>query len=253
MADFVKQMCSTPTAMSPLGDIAETKKIDTCGTPTAELPLGDVCGYVQIFFIFKDRVGEKNAYSVENKNIKLSNSMIMKKKILSGILLVAVITVVSFWAKSQLNSSNDTLSFSEFNISPTGTGFTAFNTALLGESGFLSRFGAPPAGVNADYSDEDEANMSHYVYKGAEAWFLNDKLQALVISSSDFTLYFSNGSSLVVGDNISAVNATFPNSWTARTGNQVYVNLQNSSGPVDATLLFAYDIATGVITSISVQ
>jgi len=138
-------------------------------------------------------------------------------------------------------------------MSPTGTGYSSINTALLGESAFITKFGAPSSN-STYYSEAEETTMNHYVYPGAEAWFMNDRLQALVFTTPDYNLVMSNSSSVKVGDTISTVASLFPSSWTGRTiPNRVFVALQNSQGPVDMTIVFEFDLSMGIITTIPIQ
>lgn len=176
----------------------------------------------------------------------------MKKKIIFSVIIIAAITTISFLARSQSSESTDTISLGDFDMSPTGTGYSTFNTALLGESEFITKFGAPVSN-STDYSEVEETNMNHYVYSGAEAWFVNNRLQALVFTTPDYNLVMSNSSSVKVGDAISTVASMFPSSWASRTSNQVFVALQNSQGPIDMTILFEFDPNTDTITTISIQ
>lgn len=178
----------------------------------------------------------------------------MKKKIFFCVIIFYSITTLSFIATNQIpGTTPDTIRFVDFDMCATGVSYTPFNTALLDESSFLSKFGTPIIS-SSEYSNEDEANMNHFVYNGAEAWYMNDNLQALIFTSSNYKFVMSNGIIIKVGDAISTTSALFPNSWVEMDSpNQVFVQLMNSSGPVDMTVLFQFDPATGLITSISLQ
>ena len=115
----------------------------------------------------------------------------MQKKIIFSVVILATITTISFLGKSQSIGGTDTIRLVDFDMSPTGTGYSSINTALLGESVFITKFGAP-ASNSTDYSEVEETNMNHYVYTGAEAWFINDRLEALVFTTPDYNLVMSN-------------------------------------------------------------
>lgn len=178
----------------------------------------------------------------------------MKKKIFYCVIIFYSITTLSFITMNQIpGTTPDTIRFVDFDMCATGVSYTPFNTALLDESSFLSKFGTPIIS-SSEYSNEDETNMNHFKYNGAEAWYLNDNLEALIFTSSDYKLVMSNGVIIKVGDSISTISAMFPNSWAEmESQNQVFVQLMNSSGPVDMTILFQFNSATGLITSISLQ
>lgn len=176
----------------------------------------------------------------------------MKKKIIISVIILAAITSISFLPESQPFESTDIINVSDFDMSPTGAGYSSINTSLLVESTFVTKFGAP-AGNTTEYSEMEETNVNHYVYTGAEAWFMDDKLQALVFTSPDYNLVMSNGSSIKVGDSISTVANMFPSSWAGRTSNQVFIGLENSLGPIDMTIMFEFDQNTDLITTISIQ
>ena len=134
-----------------------------------------------------------------------------RPKIIFSFIILVTITTISFLAKSQSAGSTDTLSLGDFDMSPTGTGYSSINTALIGESAFITKFGTP-ASSSTDYSDVEEANMNHYVYTGAEAWFMDDRLQTLVFTKPDYNIAMSNGNSVKVGDPVSTVASMFPSS-----------------------------------------
>jgi len=176
----------------------------------------------------------------------------MKKKLIFSIIILTTITTISFLAKSQSPNSSDSINLSAFDMEPTGNGYSSSNTVLLSESAFITRFGAPSSS-STDYSEVDEANMNHYIYSGAQAWFMDNRLQALEFTSPDYNLVMSNGNSVKVGDPVSTLASMFPNSWAGRTLNQAFVALQNSQGQIDTNLLFEFDPNTGLITTISIQ
>lgn len=177
----------------------------------------------------------------------------MKKKIFFSIIFFAAVIAISLIAKSQSVGSLDTISLGDFDMSPIGIGNLSYNTALQSEADFQSRFGVP--GISSvDYSELEENNMNHYIYSGAEAWYMNDGLQALVFTSPNYQFTMTNGNIVKVGDNISAIANMFPSSWAGRTTiNRLFVGLKNSNGPVDMTILFEFDLKTNLITLISIQ
>lgn len=177
----------------------------------------------------------------------------MKKKIILGIILTITISVITFFAKSQSVPVIDTLYFNQFDLGLTGVSPSPVNTALLGESDFIQKFGNP-LNTSSDYSEEQEANMTHHVYDGAEVWFLNDAVEAFSITSADYCFQLTNGTTIKVGDDINTVINLFPGSWDTKPfPDQIFVSLWHQNGPVDMTLLFQYDLNTNLITSISVQ
>lgn len=178
----------------------------------------------------------------------------MKKKIFFCVIVFYSITTLSFQTTTQLPIGNpDTIRFIDFDMCASGVSYSPLNTALLNQSGFLSKFGTPIIS-SSEYSNEDDTYMNHIVYNGAEAWYMNDNLQALIFTNSNYKIVMSNGLTIKVGDAISIISALFPNSWADMDSpNQVFVQLMNSSGPVDMTVLFEFDQSTGLITSISLQ
>lgn len=175
----------------------------------------------------------------------------MKKKILIGF-TVLVITSIAFFAKSQTSGTIDFLTISQFDLTRTGTS-PSTNTILLGESDFLQKFGSA-ATTSTEYAEEDDSNMTHYNYNGADVWYENDELIAINITSPNFAFEMTNGTVIKVGDNIASVGNLFPTSWSNKQfTNQVFVGLNDQIGVVDANLVFEYDTNTNLITEITVQ
>ncbi len=133
----------------------------------------------------------------------------MKKKIFWSLIITLIITSGAFFAKSQTSSTIDFLFLNQFDLSIAGTPASSINTILLGESAFLQKFGSP-ASSSTEYSEEEEGNMTHYAYNGADIWYMNDALQSMNITSPNYSFQLSNGSSIKVGDNINLVSSIFP-------------------------------------------
>ncbi|MDD2793829.1 MAG: hypothetical protein PHD73_11665 [Sediminibacterium sp.] len=146
----------------------------------------------------------------------------------------------------------DVLLIGQFDLAKKGAGFSK-NTLLLGEQAFLKKFGKPLK-ATLEHSEEEEADMKHYSYRGANIWYLKNNLEAINITSADYCFQMSNGSVISVGDPISLVAHLFPSSWANKAfPEQVFVSLRNQVGPVDAHLIFEYDSNTNLIKGISVQ
>lgn len=179
-----------------------------------------------------------------------------KTKIFSVIIILALITF-SFITKTKIKdttSNPDSIGFIQFDLCPYGIGYSLENTALLSQSKFLTKFGNPIKQTR-QYSKFNNAYSYNFVYKGAEAWFKNDTLKSLIFTNSNYKFIFSNGITIKVGDSISSVSKLFANSWNDRKTtlkNQIYVGLLNSSGPLDAGLVFEFKPSSGLITTIAI-
>jgi hypothetical protein len=177
----------------------------------------------------------------------------MNKLIIFVLITIFAFTTLAFKFEPKSSKTIDIININDFDMCLTTSSYSSLSTILLGESDFLSRFGTPISNSN-EYSDEDEAYMKHIVYNGAEIWYMNNHLETLIFTNSNYKFITSNGDSIQVGDNISVVSSMFPNSWNDKiTPNQVFVQLQNSTNIVDMTLLFEFDPNTNLITSISLQ
>ncbi len=180
----------------------------------------------------------------------------MNKTIFFYSIITSLFITLSFTSKCQLKDTfpkTDTLNLVHFDLCPNDNNYSTSNTALLNRSSFLLKFGKPLE-KSIRYSKIKKANLIHFVYKGAEAWFKNDNLESLIFTNSNYKFVLSNGNTIKVGDPISSVSKLFPNSWTERQSylkNQVYVNLLNSSGPIDAGLVFEFNSSTDLIKSIA--
>lgn len=178
-----------------------------------------------------------------------------KTKIFSAIIIFAFI-VFSFITKGQIKdttSKHDSISFIQFDLCPYGIGYSVENTALLSQSKFLRKFGKPLKETR-QYSKFNNSYSYNFVYTGAEAGFKNDTLKSLIFTNSNYKFIFSNGISIKVGDSISSVSKLFANSWNDRKTtlkNQIFVELIDSSGPLDAGLVFEFKPSTGLITTIA--
>lgn len=174
---------------------------------------------------------------------------------LTAIIIAALCIAVSAnsqnWVKPPIEKL-DVLLINQFDLTKIGVGLSK-NTLLLGEQAFLKKFGKPLK-ATLEYSDEGEANMMHYRYKGADIWFLENNLEAINITSANYCFQMFNGSVIRVGNPISTVAHLFPSSWANKAmPGQVFVSLRNQSGPLDAHLIFEYDSNTNLIKGISVQ
>ena len=182
----------------------------------------------------------------------ISITLNMKKLLFIGILVYAF-TTLSFKEKIKRPLPPDTICFIDFDMCATKARYSPLNTALLSESRFLSKFGTP-VHSSSEYSKEDKANMKHFIYTGAEAWYMNNHLQTIIFTNSNYKFVMSNGASIKVGDSISIVSDLFPKSWAdMNSPKQVFVQLNNSTGPVDMMLLFQFEPTKRLITSISLQ
>lgn len=180
----------------------------------------------------------------------------MKRIITITAIIIAALSVsVAAISQTGLKHPKEKLDVSligQFDLAKKGVGLST-NTLLLGEQAFLKKFGKPLKAA-LEYSEEEEADMKHYSYKGADIWFLKNKLEAISITSADYCFQMSNGSVIMVGDPISTVAYLFPSSWANKASSeQVFVSLRNQVGPVDAHLIFEYDSDSNLIKGISVQ
>jgi hypothetical protein len=178
-----------------------------------------------------------------------------RKIILVTVMMAAIAAVSASIAQGQANASDsiNDLYIHRFDLTINGKAASPVNTILLDAKDFLRKFGTP-AKVSIEYSEVDEDSMTHYTYNGMEAWYMKDELQAIEITSPGYCFQLRNGGSIKVGNNIGSVARMFPESWTNKQfAGQVFVSLRNKTGPVDANLLFEYDVKTNLITGIFVQ
>ncbi|SDW96384.1 hypothetical protein SAMN05444410_107168 [Hydrobacter penzbergensis] len=180
----------------------------------------------------------------------------MRREIILATVMITAITAVSaFIAKGQANASDliNDLYIHQFDLTVTGKKASHVNTILLGVKDFLRKFGTPVK-VSVEYSEMDEDSMTHYTYKGMEAWYMKDELQAMSITSPGYCFQLMNGGSIKVGNNIGSVAKMFPRSWANKQfAGQVFVSLIGKTGLVDMNFLFEYDVKTNLITGIFVQ
>jgi len=180
----------------------------------------------------------------------------MKKMNIFSATILYAFTLFSFTTKNQLKdtiSNPDSISFIQFDMCPKDFEYSTTNTSLLKQSNFLTKFGKPLK-QTSKYSKFNNAYSTNFIYKGAEAWYKNDTLKSLIFTNSNYKLVLSNGMTIKVGDSISRLSKLFPNSWNDRKStlkNQVYVELVNSSGPLDAGLIFEFKPSNGLITTIA--
>lgn len=183
-------------------------------------------------------------------------TLYMKKKIIFCSILTYAFITFSFTSKCQVKDTiinSDTLNLVHFDLCPNDYNYWALNTALLNRSSFLLKFGNPIK-KSIRYSKIKKANLYHFVYKGAEVWYKNDTLESIIFTNSNYKFVLSNGNTIKVGDSISSLQKLFQHSWKERESylkNQVYVGLLNSSGPIDAGLVFEFNPSTGLVKTIA--
>lgn len=177
----------------------------------------------------------------------------MKKTIISGVIIFAAIFSINFIARSQFVPEMDEINIDQFDLVVTGASPSLINTISLGEQEFLQKFG-PPISSGPYYSEMEERDMNHYVYDGAEAYFLDDNLEAFRITSPNYCFQLLNGTKIKVGDDISSVSGLFPGSWSSRLEpHKVFIALRNQGVVFDMSLLFEFNTNTNLITNISVN
>jgi hypothetical protein len=150
------------------------------------------------------------------------------------------------------NDDINIIDITSFDISKTGALPSLKNTLLLNQNEFVKKFGKPQKKL-VEYSELDDANMDCYIYKGMKVWFLNQSLESLELTSSNFCLNFLNKKKIMVGENIETIVRTYPKSWQKKRDNQVFVGLKNNQLIIDINLLFEYDSTTRKITGIYFQ
>jgi hypothetical protein len=147
------------------------------------------------------------------------------------------------------NMEVDLINITSFDISKTGALPSLKNTLLLNQNEFVKKFGKPQKKL-VEYSELDDANMDCYIYKGMKVWFLNQSLESLELTSSNFCLNFLNKKKIIVSENIETIVRTYPKSWQKKRDNQVFIGLKNNQITIDINLIFEYDSTTRKITEI---
>lgn len=180
----------------------------------------------------------------------------MNKNIFFLLMIIYGFITISFITKKQsIEIDTDAINLTEFDMVPKEFDYVSTNTISLSESDFLSKF-INPISVSSEYGEMNEDFSNVYKYNGAEAWFYKDKLDGLIFTNSNYKFILTNGITIKVGDNISIVAKCFPNSWVNReeySENQVFIELIADNGPLDAVMVFEFDLNTGNITNIVIK
>lgn len=175
----------------------------------------------------------------------------MPWKRISSFVLCNII-FAQFLVNGQTNGTVHMLDLNKFDISIAGRTPSHTNTILLNQSVFLKKFGRPLK-FSTEYSEMDEDSVTHYYYEGADAYFIKNDLRAINIESHKYAFQLIDGTSIKVGDNISALNKLIPVLRIDSEPGRVFVPLCRGNVSLDTSLLFEYDIHSGIITSFSIQ
>jgi len=149
--------------------------------------------------------------------------------LLSSALFLTTASIISSRLVPILGISNqfsnmevDLINITSFDISKTGALPSLKNTLLLNQNEFVKKFGKPQKKL-VEYSELDDANMDCYIYKGMKVWFLNQSLESLELTSSNFCLNFLNKKKIMVGENIETIVRTYPKSWQSKQSSFCWV------------------------------
>lgn len=125
------------------------------------------------------------------------------------------------------------------------------NSSLIIEKNqFISVFGNPSSSNN-QVSEIDDLEYFKAYYLENSFWFVNDKLEVIILKDSSFEIIYNNNS-FKVGNNINYLNSLFPISFSARKDNQIFISINNQALKTDSFLVFNYN-NSNVITEISIQ
>lgn len=192
----------------------------------------------------------------------------MKKFNTHILLLLTIIFIVSFEAKSQQysygSSSLEDVSIyngAEIlkNITKTGYGWPAGGYDMKQNPSSLVSVLGNPLSITREYSELDDVNLTVYKYDGATFYFSNNIIVSFTIYKRD-NFYFTTcrvcNTFLRVGDTVSQLKASFPKSYAASKDGKLFVELYNiiAGGDIvmnDSMIVFSY--ANGIITEISMQ
>lgn len=167
--------------------------------------------------------------------------------------VVVAITALPFSSKGQADSTINSLKINQFDLISRKAKASSTNTILLDATSFLQKFGIPVK-TTTEYSEVDDTIITHYSYNGADVWYMNNRLEAMNITSPNYVFQLLKGRTIKVGDNISVVANLFHGSYTNRQfTNQVFIQLEDQIGPVDMLLIFQFDLHTYQVTEITVQ
>lgn len=150
-----------------------------------------------------------------------------------------MLTLVSSNAQSYDSISLDEIRINTFSFNQT-------------ENSLISLLGSPQS-IEDYYSEIDDENWQDYKYSDNSFYFFNNKLIDVNIKTEAF--YFTYPT-IKVGNNISEVNAYFPNSYSKRSISNgegfLIINIRMQDESIsDTFVVINYNKISNIITSIS--
>jgi hypothetical protein len=159
--------------------------------------------------------------------------------------LIILFLFIGFYSCPSLAQSHtseyDAAEVSGFQLHKTGVTGTIVLTGSPTE--LISAFGKP----NKIYDSEqpDDIIYTVYEYNGAEFFFNENKLTSVIISNSNFSIQH-HATQLKIGNNISTLSGSFPNSYALRNNGRLLVFFKSNNEILSQLMIIQYDKSNNI-------
>jgi hypothetical protein len=126
---------------------------------------------------------------------------------------------------------------------------------VRGDAIHQNPFGKPES-FSKDYWEMDEDTATVYHYKGADLYFLQNKLEMFEISSGKWYLGGADGKKIKVGDDVKALESFVPGYKFVAADNQdgeIGIFLKDDGEPIEMLFYIKFDKTTYKITELSLS
>jgi len=107
------------------------------------------------------------------------------------------------------------------------------------EENIAYAFGEPTV-IRSAVASTNSYPCSRWIYNGASINVQAGRMVDFVVNTDDFACAF-NGKVIKVGENVSRLKTIFPNSYSAKSPNQMLVGLHFNGEPIDSRIQFEYN------------
>jgi hypothetical protein len=135
------------------------------------------------------------------------------------------------------NENLSVLNASSFNFFKVASGNTIPLSAS--EGNILYAFGEPRK-IHSSTAESNKFPCTTWAYNGATVYLQAGRMVDIDLTSAAYGFLF-NGKVIKVGENISTLQSSFPESFSARSSHQILVGLHYNGEPIKGRVLFDFN------------
>ena len=156
---------------------------------------------------------------------------------MKNLLLLLFITILASCGdnndRENINIVNAS-AFSFFNVE------SGNSVPLAASEGNITYAFGEPTVIRSAVASTNSYPCRRWIYNGASINIQAGRMVDFIVNTDDFACAF-NGTIIKVGENVGNLKKVFPNSYSARSPNQMLIGLHFNGDPIESRIVFNYN------------